>query len=310
MAKTDGIDPSTPAGSRSPTLGDDDIRKLARAVIELINVDHVVGSDSGQGLGYVDDVAGEHVKVTLNAPLADHPANVANKGHIYSKDVASADSTNRIELFFQDEEGKYIQLSQYLSGLSIQSLLLDSGYLSNATFLKGVNEAGDAAVNLLKAGRNEADDADVIVISDAARLVTNAAPGEDTGVANKKYVDDNKTGFAGYVSGSLMGITWPLTKNDHVTGTDIASTEATVDGFLICRMYATSNGSGKVDLYTDSADPPTIIRATNNAYWSNDGQHYGHSIMIPIKSGEYFKAEYTDNSASNVTRIYNWMSLS
>jgi len=185
MAKIDPIDITNPAGDRNPKLGDDDIRTLARAVIELINKDHYVGVNGGAGVGYSEDAAGEHAKITLNAPLTDHPTNETNKGHLYLKDVSG-----KAELFWQDEDGKSYQLTE--GG----KLKLNSAFAPNDTYILGENEAGDGFVNLIKAARNEADDADVAMLSDAARMATDAPPGEDTGVVNKKYVDDSKTGTA------------------------------------------------------------------------------------------------------------------
>jgi hypothetical protein len=74
----------------------------------------------------------------------------------------------------------------------------------NDTYYTGVNKAGTGTTDLIKVGRNEADDADVPVIADAARTATNAAPAEDTGISNKKYVDDN-TGSANWLPVSYTG---------------------------------------------------------------------------------------------------------
>lgn len=52
----------------------------------------------------VDD--GEHLKITLHAPLADDPTEEANKGFLYLKDVSE-----KAELFFKDEDGHEIQLT-------------------------------------------------------------------------------------------------------------------------------------------------------------------------------------------------------
>ena len=104
MSKTDGLDPSVPAGAEDPKLGDNRIRELARAVAEILNVDHYIGSDGGAGTGYNEDAAGEHAKVTLRVGSA--PTLAANKGFLYTKDV-----TNKVELFFMDEDGDEIQLT-------------------------------------------------------------------------------------------------------------------------------------------------------------------------------------------------------
>ncbi len=49
---------------------------------------------------------GEHLKITLHAPLAVDPTNEADKGFLYLKDVSG-----KAELFFEDEDGHVIQLT-------------------------------------------------------------------------------------------------------------------------------------------------------------------------------------------------------
>jgi len=106
MAKTDPIDPGVPAGTEDPKLGNDRIQELARAVAEILNVDHYIGSDGGAGTGYNEDAAGEHLRVKFTAPLAADPTNAANKGFLYTKDVSSV-----VELFWEDEAGNVLQLT-------------------------------------------------------------------------------------------------------------------------------------------------------------------------------------------------------
>lgn len=64
------------------------------------------------------------------------------------------------------------------------------GIIANDTYLQGRNSADDGNVDMIKIGRNEADDTDVVQLPDEARLTTDAAPTEDTQIANKKYTDD------------------------------------------------------------------------------------------------------------------------
>lgn len=67
---------------------------------------------------------------------------------------------------------------------------LTEGIVANDSYLQARNEAGDGNVDLIKAARNEADDADVAQIPDEARLASSAAPTEDTQLVNKKFVND------------------------------------------------------------------------------------------------------------------------
>jgi hypothetical protein len=100
MSKTDAINVANPAGSSDKTLGDDCIRALARAVIEILQKDHYTGASSP----YSEDAAGEHAKVTLRQTTK--PASVADKGFLYTKDVSGT-----TELFYEDEAGNEKQLT-------------------------------------------------------------------------------------------------------------------------------------------------------------------------------------------------------
>lgn len=105
MAKIDPLDPSVPAGSEDPKLGDNRIRELARAVAELLGVDHYMGTDGGSGVGYNEDAAGESNKVTLRVQ-GSKPTAAASKGYIYAKTVSGV-----VELFYEDQAGSEIQIT-------------------------------------------------------------------------------------------------------------------------------------------------------------------------------------------------------
>jgi hypothetical protein len=96
---------------------------------------------------------GEHIKVTFHAPIAK-PANEANKGFLYIKDVAGV-----AELHFEDEAGNEIQLT--------------TGGLLNAMLLAGVQTVTGAKTfqaditlnggNVVMAGSETVDGVDVSV---------------------------------------------------------------------------------------------------------------------------------------------------
>lgn len=278
MAKTDPINTANPAGSSDPTLGDDYIRTLARAIIEILQKDHYTGSSSP----YNEDAAGEHAKITLNAPLAAHPTNEASKGHVYLKDVSAI-----AELFFQDENGKYIQISKYLSGLTTQSLLLDSGRLSNATFLKAVNAAGDGVVDLFKATTSDVIEAGaVITLKDTSKLATSGAPAAEAQIANKKYVDDQ--------------ITLNIPVGDAPTSTDSESNtmlkahayKAQTAGFV----NATITYPDRINLYVDdTADPAGVGDKVAVGNTAGDGAGSAF-VMAFVPKNQYF--EVTTNSGT------------
>ncbi len=85
-----------PADTENISLGAGRIRDFKSDVQERLEVDHFHAGDTQDG---------EHKKLTLGAPIAT-PANVANKGFLYTKDVSS-----KAELHFEDEDGNEVQLT-------------------------------------------------------------------------------------------------------------------------------------------------------------------------------------------------------
>ncbi|KKL48001.1 hypothetical protein LCGC14_2329930, partial [marine sediment metagenome] len=69
---------------------------LKTDIQERLEIDHFHAGDAQDG---------EHKKLTLGAPIAT-PANVANKGFLYGKDVGG-----KIELHWEDEDGNEIALT-------------------------------------------------------------------------------------------------------------------------------------------------------------------------------------------------------
>jgi hypothetical protein len=184
--KTEGLDPLLISGGTDPVLLDNKMKLLCRQVIECLKVSHYLGADGGEGIGYNEAAAGEMLGLIMHAQ-ASPGAVEADKAALFVKTVADA-----AELFFMDEGEKEIRITKFLADLTspLQSLNLDIGALSNDTPLKALNPAGTALLDLIKMGRNVADDADVTMLPDSARLDTDAAPVESTDISNKKYVDD------------------------------------------------------------------------------------------------------------------------
>ncbi|MDO8302921.1 MAG: hypothetical protein Q7T18_06755 [Sedimentisphaerales bacterium] len=178
MAKTNPINTANPAGSSDPKQGDDYIRTLALAVAEILAVDHYIGASSP----YNEDAAGEHAKITLRQ--AAKPANVADKGFVYTKDVSGT-----TELFYEDEAGNEIQLT------SGGKILLTKNLIANNTAILA-NKASSGTANLIKL--NASDVPEILV---GAVLSADTAPATDAAIANKKYVDDT-------VSGSMSPATY------------------------------------------------------------------------------------------------------
>jgi hypothetical protein len=176
MSKNTPLDPAVPAGSEDPKLGDDRIRALAAAVAELLNVDHYMGTKGGAGIGYNEDDAGEHKKITLRAASA--PAVEAGKGYVYAKIVSE-----KAELFYKDEDGNEIQITS--------GGILNSCNLTGDQEVAGVKTFSDAAI-----------------LAEGSELSSAAAPTDDAEIANKKYIDDEitaaiaDTGFGTWASKS------------------------------------------------------------------------------------------------------------
>jgi microcystin-dependent protein len=127
MAKTDPIDPNVPAGSEDPKLGDNRIRELARAVAEILNVDHYMGTDGGAGTGYNEDAAGRHDKVTF-VEQSSNPTSVANTIILFGKEVSS-----KSEVHIKDEDGNVVQVTT--AGAIKKSVIEDSAFVPTGGYI-------------------------------------------------------------------------------------------------------------------------------------------------------------------------------
>jgi len=104
MAKSIPIDPSTPQGTADPKQGDDRIRETKAGLIELVEVDHYVGADSGSG--YDENAAGEHLQATLHERSS--PVSVeADKGVLFAKEADGI-----AELHYIDENEDETQITE------------------------------------------------------------------------------------------------------------------------------------------------------------------------------------------------------
>jgi len=268
MAWTYAFDTATPAGTDAPATLDNDARTKALAIQERLNADHYFPLT---GTAVSDTDAGKHRKVTAQAVLSAKPTLLTGEAALYTKTVSGVS-----EWFWEDSDGTEKQLTSG-GALNITSSEL-LGILANATYFTAVDEAGTGTVDLIKAGKNEADDTDVAILPDETRLASNAAPTEDTQVPNKKYIDDQ-------IATKALGT---RTGNDEDSAAIVAGTtyQATGDGFL--SAWWTSNaGGGEIILYSSSVSPPTTIidrmRVSANDFSGK------LSVKGFIKSGDYVK---------------------
>jgi len=121
MSKANSIDPSVPAGSEDPKLGDNRIREHSAADAELWKVDHYMGTDGGAGIGYNEDAAGRHNKVTLRVQDTN-PTSVADTIILFAKDV-----DDKAEAHIKDEDGNVTQLTT--AGKIKKSYLEDNSFV-------------------------------------------------------------------------------------------------------------------------------------------------------------------------------------
>jgi hypothetical protein len=255
MAKTDPIDPNVPAGGETPRLGNDRIQELARAVAEILNVDHYIGSDGGAGVGYNEDAAGEHVRIKFNAPIAT-PVNVANKGFVYIKDFSG-----KAELCFEDEDGNEIQLT---SG-GVFNPALACGLTGNQTI------AGDKTFS------------GVTTVGDTSKTATSAAPTADAQLANKKYVDDEVV--AGVAAGPHLSASTTTIFNGTLNGSnafqdlDVSGTVGSKPALLF--LEVTGNGA------TVFMVKPKGRGSTAPFHYGSTGSNFGASTFNPEAANEY-----------------------
>ncbi len=266
-AKTDPINTSNPAGNSDPKQGDDHIRTLARAVLELLTVDHYIGVANPWGSESSGDETGEHAKVTLHAPIAD-PSNVANKGHLYIKDVNS-----KAELHFQDEDGDAIQLT---SGGEVLFGSLSS--IGKDTYLKAIDNAGTGTIDLIKGNAS-----DKAVVKAGAELSTSGDPTTAAGIACKEWVE-------GQVASAISGI-------DSIFG-DSTGDDSESNAFEKAHAYSAPT-DGIVTAWStagNSIDLKGYVGATTNPAgagtlegYATNYQGEGNFISFPVPKGKYWE---------------------
>lgn len=158
------------------------------------------------------------------------------------------------------------------------------GIVANDTYVEGRNEADDGNVPLIKAGRNEADDANVAIVPDGIRTDTDAAPEEDTGVANKKYVDDNTDGG---------DPTFLDSESDPMTFGE--SYKAQTSGFVTCWFTNTTSAAIVANVHND-VDPAENGVKVAGARTDSSGAPF---ISFFVAKDNYF--EITTSGLLNVT---------
>lgn len=243
------------AGTEDANLIDNYMQQHQRATRERFSVDHVAYADES---GH--DNIGAHNIVHLLVQTSIQ--SLVNGGCLYTKDADGV-----AELYFKDESENEIQITD--SG-KIKYTSVDG--VANDTYITAKNAAGDGTVDLIKANAS-----DVAVIPDGSQMASDAAPTEDAGIANKKYVDDQ---IAAIPSAVALG-DWVSKVGSYGTQ------QATTDGFVV---FCFSSGTNdRADVYTDSNSSPSTIRV--QALCPNGGG--AANGCFPVKKSDYWKITLT-----------------
>ncbi len=96
-----------PADNDQASEGALRIRNLKRDIRERAEVDHDWDDTTD---------AGKHLQVVFRDPLGADPGDVADEGILYTKDVAA-----KVELFWKDEDGNVLQLTDVGKSLAFAS---------------------------------------------------------------------------------------------------------------------------------------------------------------------------------------------
>lgn len=239
------FDYTKPTSGSSPKDGDDWIRANATGLSQILALDHQMASNPFNA----DNKDGEHKQVTLYAPLAADPDPGANKGAIYTKDVSA-----KAELHFEDEDSNVLQLTSggKLNGaiLLADSVDQDAVQLDHDGWLTGAGHTS-GSVNLIRATGDAGSE--VAQIPDGAQTATDAAPTDDKGVANKKYVDD--------------AIPAQFTPSSYA-----AEESVILPNGLIMKFGSVTSGAGVTDITFAAAFPTAIITAVVSSL--GDGELY------------------------------------
>ncbi len=291
------------------------IRDLKSSTKTIIQKEHVALSTSNSG--------GQHLKGAARVYLSDSLPGSDPEGNnldtsatsdngrlaIATGGGATTGLTNTIKVYLATSAGistSWKDVRAAYAGTAVRVTLDNNVYMlgKNATGGSRVLIGMDAS-NVLQVGSGANRDIrrpDAVVGGD-----------DDREIVDKAYVDDAiADALDSYASGSLMSITWPLTKNTNGANTDIADTTTVTAGFLLgyINLLAGSD-SAYLEVYVDSDGTfaASAIKAKIGGAFHDGIPHGGFSFCVPIKSGDHFKVEQTAGTGAT-NRVYNWIPLS
>lgn len=164
---------TTPAGSEVPTLGDDRVRELKRAIRERLALDHEFNASESPVFGAAGSDIGKHKRVMLIEQSTD-PTTTTDELCLFSKD----DGAGNTELAIKpSDDASSVNLTEN-GGTNIRSEVVSS-----------LNSAGT-------------DTASMLVVTDASQTLTNKTindPSLDSGSWTSATITD------AVINGSLSG---------------------------------------------------------------------------------------------------------
>jgi len=268
----------TKPGNVKMRVGRQEILENNAALEDALKRDH-----NFPGTPTTDD--GEHLKITLHAPLAVDPTNEADKGFLYLKDVSG-----KAELFFEDEDGHVIQLTTG-GALNPTGVVLLAGaqtITGAKTFQADITLDGG---NVVMSGSETVDGVDV-----SAHKAGTAKSQHTAGVGDHTHQSAGAEG--GKLTGSAFSTIFGEWQSVSITKDTVY--QASTDGILIVNAEKTYINDKYLRLYTDANNPPTTLRARLGGSGGSDEG----SITCPIKKNHYYKVSGT----GSITDAY-WLPI-
>jgi hypothetical protein len=141
---------TTPSGSESPTLGDDRIRELKRAIRERLAVDHDFEASESPAFGDANATIGMHEGIRLKEQ-ASSPTTIADQAGFWAAD----DGSGNTELFMRGpSDASAVQLTESNCG-KIKSEAVD--FSKEGTFTITDTTSGVSSIPLIVFGPNVSD---------------------------------------------------------------------------------------------------------------------------------------------------------
>lgn len=230
-----------PADSDDASEGASRIRQTRVDVGERLVVDHSWAGDANDGM---------HKQITLVDPLGAKPTQANDETYIYSKDVSGT-----AELFFEDEAGNEVQLTE---GGAIPYDQLDSGELKA---IAGLTSAANKLMYFTGS--------DTAALSDLTAFARTILDDADAGTVRTTL---------GLGALALLG----TINNDNWSGTDLAVANGGTGVSALPAFRATMGGNSSA-----STTPTKIAYDTETFDTNGDYDHSTNYRFTPTVAGKY-----------------------